>query len=363
MDVACPKCASQVPLSPADMASPEKLRAVLCNACGFQFDARPTVVQHPDKKSDGKAGPQPPPHAPPHARKGNEKAAPPAAQPQPDRSASDTLEPMTPEDAAAEMRKPKPKAVEGRSVRHMPKRIDTYNVLDEINRGGMGVVYKAVDPKLRRLVAIKVLLAGEGAKDEDLKRFQREAQATARLQHPNIVQIYAVGEHEGKPYLVMDFVAGRTAKQLKEEGKMTPRLALSIIEGVAEGLHHAHLHGVIHRDVKPANIMVDKSERAQLMDFGLARRVDEDLEVTQSGTTMGTPSYMAPEQAEGRLAEVDAQSDVYSTGACLYELLTGRPPFEAPTVMATLKQVLEETPIPPRRLNPKIHRDVETICL
>jgi len=270
---------------------------------------------------------------------------------------------MSIEDAAAEFARRTIGSAEDKPARRLPEKIGAYEVLAEINRGGMGMVYKAIDPQLRRLVAIKVLLAGEGAKDEDLKRFKREAQATARLQHPNIVPIYAVGEHEGKPYLVMDFIEGKTAKQLKEEGKMTPRLALSIIEGVAEGLHHAHLHGVVHRDVKPANIIVDKNERAQLMDFGLARRVDEDLEVTQSGTTMGTPSYMAPEQAAGRLNLVDAQSDVYSAGACLYELLTGRAPFEAPTIMATLKQVLEESPLPPRRRNPRIHRDVETICL
>ncbi|HYG73445.1 MAG TPA: bifunctional serine/threonine-protein kinase/formylglycine-generating enzyme family protein [Planctomycetota bacterium] len=276
---------------------------------------------------------------------------------------SPTLELLSPTAAAAELKKHKKAPSERRSIRNTPSKIGAYEILSEINRGGMGIVYKAVDPQLRRHVAIKVLLAGEGAKDEDIKRFQREAQATARLLHPNIVPIYAVGEHDQMPYLVMDFVEGKTAKQLKEEGLMTPRLALSIIEGVAEALHHAHLQGVIHRDVKPANIMLDKSGRAQLMDFGLARRVDEDLEVTQSGTTMGTPSYMAPEQAEGKLDEVDGQSDVYSAGACLYELLTGKPPFEANTIMATLRKVLEDNPIPPRRLNPKIHRDVETICL
>ena len=252
---------------------------------------------------------------------------------------------------------------EGDARRKLPKTIGEYEVLDEINRGGMGIVYKAVDPKLKRLVAIKVLLAGDGARNEDLLRFQREAQATARLQHPNIVPIYATGSFDGKPYLVMDFVEGRTAKQLKEEGRISPRLALSIIEGVADGLHHAHLHGVVHRDVKPANIMVDKQERVQLMDFGLARRVDEDLEVTRAGTTMGTPSYMSPEQAEGNLKNVDAQSDVYSAGACLYELLTGRSPFDGPTIMVVLRKVMEDTPVPPRKLNSKIHKDVETICL
>ena len=282
---------------------------------------------------------------------------------------SDVIQPISPEAAAAELMKQLPASVAApaatpeKSARQLPKKIGEYDVISEINRGGMGIVYKAVDPQLRRLVAIKVLLAGEGATDEDIIRFQREAQATARLQHTNIVPIYGVGTYEGKPYLVMDFVQGKTAKQLKDDGKMTPRLALTIIEGVAEALHHAHQHGVIHRDVKPANILVDKDERVQLMDFGLARRVDEDLEITQSGTTMGTPSYMAPEQAEGKLTLVDGQSDVYSAGACLYELITGRVPFEAETVMLTLQKILEDLPVAPRKINPKIHRDVETICL
>jgi hypothetical protein len=161
----------------------------------------------------------------------------------------------------------------------------------------------------------------------------------------------------------MDFIEGQTAKQLKEAGRMTPRLALSIIQGVAEALHHAHLNGVVHRDVKPANIMVDRFERAQLMDFGLARRVDEDLSITRTGTTMGTPAYMAPEQAEGRLADVDGQSDVYSAGACLYEFLTGMQPFDGPTLMAVLRNVIDTYPISPRRLNPRIHKDAEVICL
>jgi serine/threonine protein kinase len=259
--------------------------------------------------------------------------------------------------------KPKKESELQKFSRKMPKKIGAYDILAEINRGGMGIVYKAYDPNLRRNVAIKVLLAGEGASEEDIKRFQREAQATARLQHSNIVPIYAVGTHEGKPYFVMDFIEGKTAKQLKDEGLMAPRLALSIIEGVAEALHHAHLNGVVHRDIKPGNIIVDKFGRAQLMDFGLARRIDEDLDITQAGTTMGTPSYMSPEQAEGKLSEVDGQSDVYSAGACLYEFLTGRPPFDGATVMSVLRQVVDETPVPCRQINPKIHRDVETICM
>jgi hypothetical protein len=247
--------------------------------------------------------------------------------------------------------------------RKLPPFIGHYKVLEEINRGGMGIVYKAVDPELKRKVAIKVLLAGEGATDVDLKRFRREAQSTARLQHPNIVPIYAVGEHEGKPYFVMDFIEGRTAKQLKDLGEMTPRLALKIIEGVADALHHAHQNGVFHRDVKPANIMIGDDERPQLMDFGLARRADEDLEITQSGTTMGTPSYMSPEQAEGNLEAIDAQSDVYSAGACLYELLTNHLPFDGASTMVVLRKIIDEPPVPPRQLNPALNQDIQTICL
>ncbi len=328
MLIACPKCAAKLnvpPDSPRD-----KPTSARCPTCGGTFTVTLPASAPVQTETVAKVPP--------------------------------TLEALAPEDAAKALKHELPPS-DKKPLRQTPKKIGNYDVIAEVNRGGMGIVYKAVDPQLRRQVAIKVLLAGEGAKEEDVKRFHREAQSTARLQHPNIVPIYATGTHEGKPYLVMDFVEGRTAKQIKEDGKMTPRLALSNIEAAADGLHHAHQNGVIHRDVKPANIIVEKSGRTQLMDFGLARRVDEDLEVTQSGTTMGTPSYMAPEQAEGKLDQVDARSDLYSAGACLYELLTGRPPFEANTIMATLKKVLDESPVPPRSLNPRIHRDVETICM
>ncbi|HYF51175.1 MAG TPA: protein kinase [Planctomycetota bacterium] len=389
-------------LTAADLASKERLKAIRCGECGVEFDAG-TLVMTPVAAVASTNEDTLPPLIPPgstvapQAEPPRVKKTPTAANPVLNAAAEAQVRktPTGPQQQPKIRKEPtgpqqikkeptgkhekvgdKPKAngkeerVKGetaettkRTSRRMPSKIGEYEILEEINRGGMGIVYKARDPQLRRQVAIKVLLAGEGATDEDIKRFQREAQSTARLQHSNIVPIYAVGTHEGKPYFVMDFIEGKTAKQLKEEGRISPRLALGIIEGVAEALHHAHLNGVVHRDVKPGNILVDKFERAQLMDFGLARRVDEDLDITQAGTTMGTPSYMAPEQAEGKLDQVDAQSDLYSAGACLYELLTGQPPFDGPTIMAVLRKVVDDQPIPPRQINPKIHRDVETICM
>jgi hypothetical protein len=362
MDIVCPKCAGKITLTASELASRERLAAVLCGGCGDKFDARLLIAsgqavgalrEKPVRTGEAEAPAVP--AATMRKSGGNRK-------PNPGESKSDPQPKVLDSKAAAPVKKAESTEFQ-KFTRKMPKKIGAYDIQAEINRGGMGIVYKAMDPQLRRQVAIKVLLAGEGASDEDVKRFQREAQATARLQHPNIVPIFAVGTHDGKPYFVMDFIEGKTAKQLKEDGKITPRLALSIIEDCAEALHHAHLNGVIHRDVKPGNILVDQMEHAQLMDFGLARRVDEDLDITQSGTTMGTPSYMAPEQAEGKLSEVDAQSDVYSAGACLYELLTGKPPFDGPTIMAVLRKVVDDDPVPPRQLNPKIHRDVELICL
>ena len=331
MEVSCPQCSRGVRLSSEELASKARLKAVRCGSCGSNFDARLLIASGSARVS--------PPEAPLLT-----------AQKSPTRPLAHSPTPSVPAPPTNWLKK-------------KPATIGQYQILDEINRGGMGIVYKAIDPQLKRHVAIKVLLAGEGASDSDVLRFKREAQATARLQHPNIVPIYAVGEHEGKPYFVMDFIEGRTAKELNDRGEMTPRLALKIIEGAADALHHAHLNGVFHRDVKPANIIVDDDERPQLMDFGLARRADEDLEITQSGTTMGTPSYMSPEQAEGHLDEVDARSDVYSVGACLYELLAGRPPFEGETTLGVLRQIIDDPPVPPRKLNPSINRDVETICL
>ncbi len=237
-----------------------------------------------------------------------------------------------------------------------------YEDIREVARGGMGVVYKAREKHLKRSVAIKVL-KGSTDDPEEVHRFRREAEAAARLQHSNIVPIHAVGEVLGRPFFVMDFIEGRVLSELIRSGELSPRAALDIVQQAARALHYAHSQGVIHRDMKPQNIIVDRLGRPQVMDFGLAKQLDEDSAMTRAGTTMGTPAYMPPEQAEGDTAAIDAQSDVYSLGAVLYEMLTGTPPFSGSSTMNILMKVLEEEPTPPREVNPRIHRDIETICL
>ncbi len=251
----------------------------------------------------------------------------------------------------------------GEGLRNSLENIGPYEILAEISRGGMGIVYKARDKSLKKTVAIKVLLRGSESSSDELKRFRREAEAAAKLQHSNIVPIHAVGVCQGLHYFVMDFIEGEPLSELAARGGVSPRQALDYLEQLADALAYAHAAGVVHRDIKPANVMIDRHGRPQLMDFGLAKDVTADTQLTQVGTTMGTPTYMPPEQAEGDLAGIDAQSDVYSLGAVLYELLTGKAPFEGATTMAILMKVLEEEPERPRDLNPRIHPDVEAICL
>jgi serine/threonine protein kinase len=270
--------------------------------------------------------------------------------------------------------------------------IPGYDFLEVLDRGGMGIVYKARQKGLSRIVALKMILAGAHAGADQLARFRREAEAVAQLQHPNIVHIYEIGEHNGLPYFSLEYADGGSLAQQLDGTPWPANKAATLVEILARAMQAAHGRGIIHRDLKPANILLQKSEiRSQrsessklpasdlcpvtsdlcpkITDFGLAKRVHGDgvLQTgdpaTQSGAILGTPSYMAPEQAEGKTAEIGPLVDVYALGAILYEMLTGRPPFQGETTLDTLVQVRLHEPVPPRRLQPKTPRDLETICL
>jgi tRNA A-37 threonylcarbamoyl transferase component Bud32 len=238
-----------------------------------------------------------------------------------------------------------------------------YELLEEIARGGMGVVWKARQTSLNRDVALKMIRAGALASPDEVQRFLREAEAAANLQHPNIVAIHEVGEHDGQHYFSMDYVAGRDLGALVKDGPLAPQLAARHVKIIAEAIHFAHQRGTLHRDLKPQNVLIDAADQPRITDFGLAKIMKDDSRLTQSGMVMGSPSYMPPEQAAGRQGDIGPASDVYSLGAMLYELLTGRPPFRGATVLDTLREVLEAESVAPRRLLATIPPDLETICL
>jgi tRNA A-37 threonylcarbamoyl transferase component Bud32 len=237
-----------------------------------------------------------------------------------------------------------------------------YEVLRELGRGTMGVVYQARHQKLHRQVALKMILAGSHAGAAELARFQTEAEAIARLQHPNIVQVHEVGEHEGKPFVALEFCGGGSLDKKLNGTPLPAAEAAALVETLARAVQAAHEHHVVHRDLKPANVLLAEDGTPKITDFGLAKKLDEASQ-TQSGAILGTPSYMAPEQAGGKSAAVGPLADVYALGAILYECLTGRPPFKAVTPMETILQVVADEPVPPSRLQPRIPRDLETICL
>ena len=239
--------------------------------------------------------------------------------------------------------------------------IGDYEIVEVIGRGGMGVVYRARHRRLDRTVALKMLQAGDTADDVQLKRFQAEARAAANLDHPGIVPVYEVGEYGGRHFMSMALVEGTSLAEWTRDGPLPPEEAASLLKSIAEAVQFAHERGVVHRDIKPANILLDAAGRPRITDFGLAKNVLDDAGLTTTGQVLGTPAYMSPEQAAGR--EAGQAADVYSLGATLYFLLTGRPPFHAAGVMETLRQVAEQEPAPPRLLNPGIPRDLETICL
>ncbi|MCY2992212.1 MAG: serine/threonine-protein kinase [Planctomycetota bacterium] len=242
-------------------------------------------------------------------------------------------------------------------------RFGDYELLEKIAQGGMGVVYKARQISLHRIVALKMILAGQLASDAEVARFRTEALAAADLDHPGIVPVYQVGQYAGQHYFTMGYVAGPSLAAKLAMGPLEPRDAAALVRTVTEAVEYAHQRGVIHRDLKPANILLDQAGRPRVTDFGLAKRISSDSHLTATGQALGTPSFMPPEQAAGKLDEIGPASDVYALGAVLYNLLTGRPPFQAAHPADTLLQVLTEDPVAPRGLNPAVPRDLETIVL
>ncbi len=238
-----------------------------------------------------------------------------------------------------------------------------YELLEQIGRGGQGVVFRARQKSLNRIVALKVIGLGHWATEAHLKRFRLEAEAAARLEHPGIVPIHEVGEREGSCYFSMKFVEGGQLDEIVRRSPMSIRQAAELIAKVARTVHYAHEHGILHRDIKPGNILLDQKGEPHLTDFGLARLVESESTVTRTMEVLGTPSYMAPEQAVGNNAAVSSVIDVYGLGAVLYQLLTGQPPFAGGTTYETIKLLLETEPRQPRLLNPKVDRDLSTICL
>jgi serine/threonine-protein kinase len=239
-----------------------------------------------------------------------------------------------------------------------------YEILRVLGRGGMGVVYEARQRALKRRVALKMVTAGVHTDPAQLVRFQIEAEAVASLQHPNIVQIYEVGEHQGIPFFSLELVDGGTLEGLIKQAPLSVRDAAEMTRQLADAMNYAHVRGIIHRDLKPGNVLVTADGQPKITDFGLAKRLDvTDLSQTQAGTILGTPSYMAPEQAAGDIAALGPASDIYGLGALLYRLLTGQPPFASATLIETLDAVRTQEPVPVRQIEPKVPHDLETICM
>ncbi len=252
---------------------------------------------------------------------------------------------------------------------HAVKCLGDYELLGELARGGMGIVYRARQRSLNRTVALKMILAGRHASMDERTRFHNEAQAAANLDHPHIVPVYEVGEHEGCSYLAMKLIEGPSLARVigdanrKAGERETSRGDARVIAVVARAVHHAHERGVLHRDLKPSNILLDEQGQPYVTDFGLAKRVGGDVELTQTGAILGSPPYMAPEQASGTKGTVTTATDVYGLGAVLYAMLTGRPPFLADSVLETIDKVKACEPEPPSATNAAVDRDLQTICL
>jgi serine/threonine protein kinase len=238
-----------------------------------------------------------------------------------------------------------------------------YELLEEIGHGGMGVVYRARQRSLDRVVAIKMMTLGPGSSPELVKRFRAEAVSAASLHHPNIVAIHEVGIHEDRQFFVMDYVKGQSLARLVGNQPLPVKRAAVYLQTIAEAVHYAHERGILHRDLKPSNVLIDAQDQPYVVDFGLARQLEGDSELTVTGQVLGSPQYLPPEQAAGQRGRVSRRTDVYALGATLYHLLTGRPPFQAESLAQTLDLVLHAEPVAPRLLNPSVPRDLETICL
>ncbi len=271
--------------------------------------------------------------------------------------------------SAAETRIPSAAPPRGRHAApassHKTPWVPGYEILRELGKGGMGVVYLARQLDLNRLVALKMIRSGAHAAAEELQRFLTEAEVIARLRHPHIIHIYQVGEHDGLPYCALEFAEGGSLHQKLNGVPMPAGPAAELMEVLAGAVHAAHEHGIVHRDLKPANILLTKDGTPKVTDFGLAKDISEEAgpSQTRTGTIMGTPSYMAPEQAQGKARDVGPSADVYALGAVLYDVLTGWPPFQGETALDTLQLVLSKEPVPPTQLQPRVPRDLETICL
>src|SRR5256886_540922 len=238
-----------------------------------------------------------------------------------------------------------------------------YELVEEVGRGGQGVVFRARQKSLNRTVALKVISLGQWASKAHVKRFRREAEAAASLDHPSIVPIYEVGERDGSCYFSMKFVEGGQLDEVSRRRPISIRHAAELIAKVARTVHYAHEHGILHRDIKPGNILLDDKGEPHLTDFGLARLVETESTMTRTLEVLGTPSYMAPEQAAGNNTQLTSATDVYGLGAVFYQLLTGQPPFAGGTTYETIKLLLDTEPRQPRLLNSKIDRELSTICL
>lgn len=251
-----------------------------------------------------------------------------------------------------------------RPVEKAPRRIGDYEIVEEVARGGMGILYRAKQLKLNRVVALKVILKGEFASEQEVRRFQAEAEAAGALDHSNILPVYEVGQDSSWHFFSMRLIEGGSLDAKLRAGALPQREAARLMMTVASAVHHAHQHGILHRDLKPGNILLDANGTPYVADFGLAKQIDKgSANATRSDAIMGTPGYMSPEQASGQSKRVTTASDVYSLGAVFYEMLTGQAPFSGSSTLDLLRKVIEDEPKAPRKINPNVPRELEAICL